>query len=67
MRGQYANKKRADNREGMMVTTMVIHKTLHRRLALAAVEDNAAITVLVRQALTEWLDRRDQRKRKKEH
>ena len=44
----------------MVVTTVALEPGLHRRLAIAAVEDNAALTELVREAVREWLDRRDQ-------
>ena len=43
----------------MVVTTVAFDQALHRRLAIAAVEDNAALTELVREAVREWLDRRD--------
>jgi len=56
-------KTRAKTREGMIVTTIALDEDLHRRLAIAAVEDGAALTELVRQALGEWLDRRRKRKR----
>ncbi len=58
-------KKRADSREGMVVTTVALEQELHRRVAIAAVEDNAAITELIRQAIREWLDRRERRRRAK--
>ena len=52
-------KKRAKSREGMIITTTALEPELHRRLAIAAVEENAAINELLRQAAKEWLDRRD--------
>ena len=55
-------KKRAESREGMVITSVALDQRLHRRLAIAAVEDNAAITEVVRQAVREWLDRRDKQK-----
>lgn len=58
-------KKRAETREGMVVTNVALPKELHRRLAIAAVEDEAAITELVRQAVTDWLDRRDKARSRK--
>ena len=61
---QYYNamrKKRAESRKGMLVTTVALEEVLHRRLAMAAVEENAAMTELVRQAVAEWLDRRERR------
>ena len=58
-------KKRADSREGMVVTTVALDRELHRRLAIVAVEDNAAMTELIRQAIREWLDRGERQKRAK--
>ncbi len=58
-------KKRAESREGMVVTTVALDRELHRRLAIAAVEDNAAMTELIRQAIREWLDRRERPRRAK--
>jgi len=59
-------KRRADSREGMVVTTVALERELHRRLAIAAVEDNAAMTELIRQAIREWLDRRERQRRVKQ-
>jgi predicted HicB family RNase H-like nuclease len=58
-------KKRADSRKNMTVTTVAFDNELHRRLALAALDEGAAITELVRQAVTEWLDARDKRPRRR--
>jgi hypothetical protein len=58
-------KKRAESRENMTVTTVAFENELHRRLALAALDDGAAITELVRQAVTEWLDAREKRLRRR--
>lgn len=52
-------KRRAASREGMVVTNVALEKKLHRRLAIAALDEEAAITHLVREAVREWLDRRD--------
>lgn len=49
----------------MVVTTVALDRELHRRLAIAAVEDNAAITELVREAIRKWLDRREGPRRAK--
>ena len=57
-------KKRAESREGMVVTTIALDEDLHQRLAIAAVEERAAITELVRVAVTEWLDRRRPERRR---
>ncbi len=46
----------------MVITSVALDQKLHRRLAIAAVEDNAAITEVVRQAVREWLDRRAKQK-----
>jgi len=43
----------------MVVTTVALPPDLHRRLALAALEENAASAELIRQSLQEWLDRHD--------
>jgi hypothetical protein len=58
-------KKRAKSREGMIITTMALEPALHRRLAIAAVEDNAAINELLRQAAKEWLERRESKGKRK--
>ncbi len=55
-------KRRAESRKEMVITTVALDRKLHRRLAIAAIEENAAITEVVRQALGEWLDRRDKQK-----
>ena len=54
-------KRRAESREGMVVTTVALRPTLHRRLVLAALEENAASAELIREAVEEWLDRRKRR------
>ena len=63
---QYCNtvmKKRAQSREGMTVTTVAFESALYRRLHLAAFDDKTAINELVRQAVRDWLDRRDKRRK----
>jgi predicted transcriptional regulator len=45
----------------MVTTTIALAPDLHQRLAIAAVEERAALTVLAREAIAEWLDRRDAR------
>jgi len=52
-------KKRAESRDDMVVTTVALRRDVHRRLAIAAIEENAAITELVRQAVEGWLGRRE--------
>lgn len=56
-------RKRAPSREGMRVTTVALEEGMHRRLAIAAIEESTVMTELVRRALGEWLKRRG-RKRK---
>jgi predicted transcriptional regulator len=56
-------KRRAESREGMVVTTIALPPDLHRRLAIAAIEDGAASAELIRDAIREWLDRRKRGKR----
>ena len=58
-----AKRFRAESREGMRVTTVALEEGMHRRLAIAAIEESTVMTELVRRALAEWLDRRG-RKRK---
>ena len=48
----------------MVVTTIALPPELHKRLAIAAIEDGAAATELVREAIREWLDRRTRGKRR---
>ena len=56
-------KRRAESREGMIVTTIALPPELHKRLAIAAIEDGAAGAELIREAIKEWLDRRKRSKR----
>ena len=51
-------KTRAESRQGMVVTTIALPAALHKKLMLAAVEDNAAATEIVRRAVAEHLARR---------
>jgi hypothetical protein len=51
-------KRRAESRKGMMVTTVALSVDTRKRLAVAAVEEGAAMTELVRRAVEEWLRRR---------
>jgi predicted transcriptional regulator len=55
-------KRRAESREGMIVTTIALPPDLHKRLAIAALEDGAASSYLIREAITEWLDRRKRKR-----
>jgi hypothetical protein len=49
----------------MVVTTIALDEPLHQRLAIAAIEERAAITELVRQAIHEWLEHRSRGRRKR--
>jgi predicted DNA-binding protein len=51
-------KRKAESREGMIITTIALPAELHRRLALAALEDTAAIAQVMREAIEEHLKRR---------
>jgi hypothetical protein len=55
---QVMAKRRAESREGMIVTTLALPPDLHKRLAVAALEEGAASAELIREAITEWLARR---------
>lgn len=46
----------------MIVTTIALPPDLHKRLAIAALEDGAASSYLIREAITEWLDRRKRKR-----
>jgi len=59
-------KERAKSRAGMVVTTVALEPELHKRLAIAAIEENAAQTELVRRAVREWLGQRDRRQKRTE-
>ena len=47
----------------MIVTTLALPPELHKRLAVAALEEGAASAELIREAITEWLARRKRGKR----
>ena len=44
----------------MVVTTVALDPDLHRRLVIAALEENAASAELIRQSVKDYLTRRDQ-------
>lgn len=44
----------------MILTTIALAPELHRRLALMALDRNAAITALVREAIQEYLDHHEE-------
>ena len=54
-------RKRAESRESMVVTTVALEREVHRRLAIAAIEGHTVMTELVRQAIGEWLERRERK------
>jgi len=56
-------KRRAPTREGMVVTTVAMPPDLHEQLAIAAVKERAAMTELIRQAVKEWLERREKKQK----
>jgi len=56
-------KRRAETREGMVTTTVAMPPDLHRRLTIAALEDNAAAAQLIREAIEHYLTARDKRRR----
>lgn len=58
-----AKRVRAESREGMRVTTVALEEGMHRRLAIAAIEESTVMTEIVRRALREWLDRRQGRRK----
>jgi hypothetical protein len=58
-----AKRIRAETREGMRVTTVALREDMHRRLAIAAIEESTVMTEIVRRALGEWLKRRGPKRR----
>jgi len=56
-------KERAKSREGWIATTIWMPRELHRRLAIASLDDHVAQNELMRRALREWLDRRARKRR----
>ncbi len=58
-------KRKAESRIGMVVTTVALPPDLHRRLVLAALDENAAAAELIRQAVREYLERRSRERRGK--
>ena len=56
-------KERARSREGWIATTIWMSRELHRRLAIASLDDHVAQNELMRRALSEWLDRRARKRR----
>ncbi len=63
-------KRRAECRENMVVTSVALDQGLHRRLAIAALLERTARAEVIRQAVSEWLERqsvRVKRGRGREH
>ncbi len=58
-------KKRAQTRKDMVVMTVALEQTVHRRLAIAGLDENATMAELIRQAVREWLDRRHRGRRRR--
>ena len=46
----------------MVTTSVALDGKIHRRLAIAGVEEDSAMTEIMRQAIEEWLDRRDKKR-----
>ena len=49
----------------MILTTVALTPEMHRRLVIAALEEHAASVEVMRDALSDYLDRRDRKRRKK--
>jgi len=58
-------KRRAAQREGMIVTTVALDPDMHRRAAIAALEDRATLAQFIRDALVEHLKRRERQRQRK--
>ena len=48
------------------MTTVALTPDLHRRLAMAAIEENAAAAEIIRQSIADYLDRRGKKRAKGE-
>ena len=59
-----AKKRRAASRADMVMTTVAFPPGLYRRLAIAALDEHAAIAELIREAVAEWMRRREAGRRK---
>lgn len=57
-------KRRAASREGMVITTVALPPELHRRLAITALDENAAIAEIIREAIKRYVDAHEKRGRK---
>lgn len=47
-----------------MITTVALPPELHRRLAIAAIDQNAAIAELIRESVRQYLDSHEKRGRR---
>jgi predicted HicB family RNase H-like nuclease len=60
------SKKRAKSREGMIILSVALPPELHRKLALAALDERASMNELIRLAVADYLRaRRASRKAEK--
>jgi hypothetical protein len=57
-------KRRAESREDLVITSVALARDLHRRLAIASVEENAAIAQIVRELIEQYLAGREQTTRR---
>lgn len=55
-------KRRAESRDGMIMLSIGLPKDLHRELAIAGLDDNASMNALVREAIQDWLARREKQR-----
>ncbi len=63
VRARFAGRpRRAESREEMVVTTIALPVRMHARLVKAARSELLALTEAVRQAVSEWLDRKRERR-----
>ncbi len=56
-------KRRAESRKGMIQSSIAFTPDMHRRLALAALEERVTIMQIIREAVTVFLDRRDAKRK----
>jgi len=54
---QKPKRRRDESREGMRVTTIALTDEMHRQLAIEALDRRTVLTQLVREAISEWLER----------
>ncbi len=56
-------RKRLPSRQGAVVTSIALPEALHRRARIAAAERGVVLTAIFREAVAEWLDRHEGRRR----